>query len=202
MLVVAAPVAVPVIGPIPVADAGPRRSTTIRRIIKESRLHGLWIAAWSVVGFVGTALAPALTDQPLALMMLSPRALFAALAANSVGLFTFVILGTARLGVTDASYFLIGRRLPEAFSSPTSRPAKSRWWSQKVRWSAQIGDRMCRWLCDRPALAASVMFLRPNGKILAAAGAYGVPARLAAAASVLGTATFLAALHLGIGLIF
>ena len=202
MLAVAAPVAVPAVGPVPVERTRRQRWTTIRRIIKESRMHGLWIAAWSVVGFAGTALAPALTDQPLLLMMLSPRALFAALAANSVGLFTFVILGTARLGVTDVSYFLIGRRLPEAFAAPPARPASSSWWSQRLRWSARIGDRLCRWLCDRPALAAVVMFLRPNGKILAAAGAYGVSARLAAAASILGTATFLAALHLGIGLIF
>lgn len=189
----------------------PQRFTgPLRRLIRLSRRHGLWIAAWSVVGWIGTALVPALIDKPFALMMLSPRALFAALAVDSVSLVPFVLLGTARLGVTDASYFIIGRRIPEAFvatSSPAAPTATApsvvpSTWSLRIRQLARRGDSLCRWLCTRPLLAGSVLFFRPNGKYLAAAGAYGVSPVVAAVSSMLGTATFLAVLHLGVGSLF
>lgn len=90
----------------------------LRNIVRQSRRHGLWIFGWSIVGWIGTALAPVLTGKPFLLMLLSPRALFVALAADSVSLVPFVVLGTLRLSVTDVSYFVIGRKLPGEVGLP------------------------------------------------------------------------------------
>ena len=84
--------------------------------------HHWWIFAWSIIGWVGTALAPVLADKPFILMMLSPRALFVALAADSVSLLPFVLLGTLRLSVTDASYYVIGRKVPGEIACVHRRP--------------------------------------------------------------------------------
>jgi len=81
----------------------------------------LWIFAWSIVGWVGTALAPVLSGTPFLLMLLSPRAMFVALAADSVPLLPFVLLGTLRLSVTDASYYVIGRKLPSEIVPDSAR---------------------------------------------------------------------------------
>ena len=101
-----------------VVEALPRHYRTIpdfsrlRCVVRQSRRHGLWIFAWSIVGWVGTALAPVLSGTPFLLMLLSPRAMFVALAADSVPLLPSVLLGTLRLSVTDASDYVIGRKLP------------------------------------------------------------------------------------------
>lgn len=168
--------------------------------MRQSRRHGLWILAWSLVGWIGTALAPVLADQPFVLMMLSPRALFVALASDSVSLVPFVVLGTLRLSVTDASYFVIGRKLPRQTSQPvppSNGPIRSR-----IRRIARMGDRACRWFCARPRLAGAFLFFRPNGKYLGFAGAYGVSSWVAGLSATLGTATFLAAMHIGVAALF
>lgn len=172
----------------------------LRNIVRQSRRHGLWIFAWSIVGWVGTALAPVLADKPFILMMLSPRALFVALAADSVSLVPFVLLGTLRLSVTDASYYVIGRKLPREITVSSSRPAGRI--KALIRSVASRGDRLCRWFCARPRLAGAFLFFRPNGKYLGVAGAYGVNRWLAALSATLGTAVFLTAMHVGFGALF
>jgi len=175
----------------------------MRTVIRQSRRHGLWIFAWSIVGWVGTALAPALADKPLLLMMLSPRALFVALASNSVPLIPFVILGTLRLSVTDASYYIIGRRFPDGTDhAPTTTMARPSRWRIRLRRLATEGDRLCRFFCSRPRLAGTFLFFRPNGKYLGVAGAYGVQPFVAGLSAVSGTAVFLAAVHIGVSTIF
>ncbi len=47
--------------------------------------------------------------------------MFVALAADSVPLLPFVLLGTLRLSVTDASYYVIGRKLPSEIVPDSAR---------------------------------------------------------------------------------
>lgn len=152
---------------------------------------------WSAIGLAGTLLAPLLTGHPFVLMLLSPRALFVALASDSVGLVPFVLLGTLRLSATDASYYIIGRTLPDELAGRASRPNHGSI-RRAVATVAERGDRICRWFCSRPRLAGAFLFVRPNGKYLGLAGAYGVNRWLAGLSAILGTATFLTAMHVGI----
>jgi len=160
----------------------------------------LWIVLWSIVGWAGTLAAPVLLDHPFVLMLLAPRALFVGLAADSVNIVAFVLLGTLRLAATDASYFIVGRRFPRLAAKMTAPNAGRfvRYRAAAARW----GDRLCAWICDHAAKAAAVLFFRPNGKYLAVAGAYGVSARLAGLSSVAGTAIYLISFHLGVALLF
>lgn len=174
----------------------------LRTLLRQSRGHGTWIVLWSIVGWVGTALAPALTERPLLLMMLSPRALFVALASGSVSLIPFVVLGTLRLSVTDASYFIMGNRFPRGTDTPPSTNKRVSTVTRLMRRLGRKGDAICRWFCARPKIAGAFLFLRPNSKYLAVAGAYRVSPWLAGLSAVTGTATFLTAVHLGIGAIF
>lgn len=159
--------------------------------LRATGRHGAWIGVWSVIGWGGTLLAPLLIDHPFLLMLMAPRALFVALAADSVGLMGFVVLGTLRLGVTDASYFILGRRFRRTDRSPRGR------FRLLMRWT----DVMCRWLCKDRLRAGTVLFLRPNGKYLAVAGSYGVSPWVAGLSSVFGTALYLTSFHLGLGLL-
>lgn len=183
----------------------PRRSalpglSRLRAVLRRSRRHGAWIVLWSGIGLVGTLLAPVLVNHPFVLMLLSPRALFVAMASDSVGLVPFVLLGTLRLSATDASYYIIGRTLPDELAgNPTSDPGPVRRAIQAV---AGRGDRICRWFCSRPRLAGAFLFVRPNGKYLGLAGAYGVNRWLAGLSATLGTATFLTAMHIGVAAAF
>jgi len=137
----------------------------------------------------------------LMLMMLSPRALFVALASDSVSLVPFVLFGTMRLAATDASYYIIGRRFPRGIDRPPSTTPVTRWRARLRRLAAE-GDRLCRYCCSRPWLAGAFLFVRPNGKYLGVAGAYGVKPLVAGLSATCGTAVFLAAVHIGIGAIF
>ena len=71
-----------------------------------------------------------------------------------------------------------------------------------IRSAARRSDRVCRWFCARPRLAAAFLFLRPNGKYLGVAGAYGVNRWLAAMSATVGTAVFLTTVHVGLAAIF
>jgi len=51
-------------------------------------------------------------------------------------------------------------------------------------------------------LAAGVLFLRPNARYLAVAGAYGIPGVVAGSAAVAGTISYLVLIHSGVSFIF
>lgn len=176
------------------------RLAQLRSWLAASGGHGIWILVWSLVGWGGTALAPFLSEHPFVLMLLAPRALFVALAVDSVALIPFVIAGTLRLAMTDASYFILGRRFSRGDTPRRPRPlanARLRVARIFVRWT----DGLCRWLCNHGVKAGTVLFFRPNGKYLAVAGSYGVSARVAGWSSVSGTMLYLASFHLGVGLL-
>ncbi len=161
--------------------------------VKQSGPHGAWIALWSIVGWVGTATAPFLLDSPFLLMALAPRAAFVFLAAPTVGLFWFVVLGTLRLSITDANWFLVGKRLPQRSAPADHETPCSRW-----RIPMRISRKLMALLCKSAPLAALVLFLRPNGRYLGVAGAFGVDGRIAGVSSIAGTIVYLIAVHLGI----
>ncbi len=131
------------------------------------------------------------------LMLLAPRAAFVVLAAPHIGFVQFVVLGTARLAVTDASWFIVGKRFPERTGGPTVL-SRVRW----MRWTLRITTKLAAWLCSTGLLAAAVLFFRPNGRYLGVAGAHGVNSRLAGVSSVLGTVSYLIAVHIGVGSLF
>ncbi|MGI9606891.1 MAG: hypothetical protein ACR2P0_12200 [Acidimicrobiales bacterium] len=162
--------------------------------LKETRGHGVWIAVWSVIGIAGTLWSPFLFDQPVLLMALAPRTAFVLLAADDVSLMSFVLLGTARLGMTDASWYVVGRRSP-------GRTILERAPSQfaPLRLLMKGTNLLCSWLSRHNLLAGLVLFLRPNARYLGVAGAYNVCPRVAAVSSVVGTIAYLVAIHEGIG---
>lgn len=159
--------------------------------------HGPWIVGWASMSWLATLWSPALLAHPVLLMMLAPRAAFLMLAAPHIGLAQFVLIGTARLTVTDASWFIAGKRFPH-------RTGKASFLSRfrVMRWSVHISKKLCLWICSTGLLAAAVLFFRPNGKYLGVAGANGVSSRLAGFSSVLGTVVYLVAVHVGVGSFF
>ena len=160
--------------------------------LRQTGGHGLWIAVWSLVGAGGTVASPVLLGSPQLLMLLAPRAVFVALAAPGLSLPAFVALGLFRLSVADGSYYLIGRRSQQSVASFAERCRSKRWWSP-----AGFADRCARWLCRSKPMAGLVLFFRPSGRFIGIAGAYGVPAWLAASTSVTGTVVYLVAMHQG-----
>lgn len=177
-------VAPPLIVTVPTRRAPSRAVEWIRR----AGAHGAWIAVWSVLSWVGTASAPALLDKPFLLMLLAPRAAFIVLAAPHIGLVLFVLAGTFRLAVTDASWFIVGRRFP-----PRSTDKPRRWSMPWAEWAMRTAGR----LCANPFFASMVLFFRPNGKYLGVAGAKNVSPLLAGVASISGTVLYLIAMHEG-----
>ena len=165
--------------------------------IRKLGLHGLWILLWAVTSGLATLWSPALIDHPVFLMMLAPRAAFVVLAAPHIGFLPFVVLGTARLAMTDASWFIVGKRFPDRTGRPTLL-SRFPW----TRWTLRVTGQLCRWICSTGLLAATVLFFRPNGRYLGVAGANGVDPRLAGASSVLGTMIYLVAVHVGVGAFF
>ncbi len=184
----------------PVTQRQPLLATRLRsawETILGTGFHGAWIGLWSAVGLAGTLAAPFLLDQPLLLMALAPRALFVGLAAPGSDFLAFVIIGLIRLGIADASYFILGRRFPERTVSKKI-DGLPRW-----RRLAALGcHRLVTMISSTPLTAFLALFIRPSGRYLAVAGSYGVSPRLAGWSSVLGTVTYLVAVHQGLGFLF
>ncbi|MEZ5279906.1 MAG: hypothetical protein R2770_05500 [Acidimicrobiales bacterium] len=103
--------------------------------------------------------------------------------------------GTVRLSVTDASYFVCGRRAPSA--ARTRLPRKTSGFARLRSWGKRLGDL----IHERPVLASAVLFARPSGRHLAIAGACGVSGLQASLSAVLGTIAYLALIHQGLALL-
>lgn len=190
---------IPMAAPLSVRVPGFGSLTSLAR---ATGAHGLWIGIWSVVGVLGTALTPALLHRPALLLALSPRTLVVALAAAELGLIPFVLLGVARLSVADWSYFELGRRAGRTSGPPWLDRISSRLTLvAPLRWAVDLSNRLASMLCQSSPAAALVLALRPNGRYLAIAGAYGVSARLAATASLVGTVGYLVVVHRSISII-
>ena len=141
------------------------------------------LAALTAVSVIGTALAPLLGESPLLLMGLSPRLPFLAVAAPEVGLVPFLLLGTIRLCLADPFHYALGRRVGDA--AVTRLP------------SGRLGRLLQRLADARPGRVGVgvAVLVRPNGRHLALAGATRVPRALVGVLSLVGTASYLFAVH-------
>jgi hypothetical protein len=142
------------------------------------------LALLSLVSTVGTLAAPLLRTSPLLLVALSPRLPFLALAASRIGLVPFVVVGTVRLCLADPFHFRIGQRLAPVGGTGSGG-----------RLAARLADHALA----RP-LSGAAVFLRPNGRHLALAGAVGLRPLAVAALDLGGTVVYLACLHRAAGL--
>lgn len=121
-----------------------------------------------------TLLSPALAaDQPLLLAGLSPRVPFLALAAADTPLPLFLLVGLGRLVLADPIHYVLGRR----------------------HGAHRVGPRIQR-VVGRLGLAA--VAIRPNGPVLAAAGAGRLAPAGVVAADVTGTVAYLLLLRSGV----
>lgn len=188
---------------VPVNDvpAVVRPRTSVREslpgLIRSFGPHGAWIAIWSAVGAFGTVLTPLLLTRPLALLILSPRTVVVVVAAAQLDLIPFLLVGLFRLSVADWSYFELGRRAGAVSELPSSlagvRARVARFWP--LRLIGRVSHRLAAMVCRSRPAAALVLALRPSGRYLAVAGAYGVSWGLAAASSVFGTVAYLVIVH-------
>jgi len=173
-----------------------RQHHRLKRFIAQSLRHGYWISIWSIVGWVGTAASPALLDKPFLLMLMAPRTLFVAMASDSASFVPFVLLGTLRLSVADASYFIVGAKLPNEFEPKPLAPRNRL--TRAVNMVVSNINAAGHWFCSRPKFAGLFLFMRPNAKYLAVAGAYGVNPVVAGVSATAGTIAFLSAVHIGV----
>lgn len=149
------------------------------------RGHLVLLGGLTAVSVAGTVAAPALWHQPVLLMALAPRLPFLVLAAATVPLPVFLVVGTVRLCVADPVHFDLARRLGDRVE-----PLLPGW--GRVARTALAG----RW--GRPATAVWVV-LRPTSNQLRLAAWSGLRAHQALVLSALGTVAYLVALHLGTG---
>jgi hypothetical protein len=149
----------------------------------------------TVVSATATLASPYLmTRAPLLLMCMSPRVAFLGVAAQGTPLVPFVVLGFARLGLTDPLHYLIGRRFDrnDELHPATQRPSR---WPAFAGRLAPLVPRPIR-LAARPACYLAVL-VRPNGVNLLWAGTQRLPPARVALLDVLGTVSYLIAVHAG-----
>lgn len=151
------------------------------------RPHLVALAAVSATSAIGTVAAPALWRHPILLVALSPRFAFLALAAPTTALVPFLVVGTLRLGLTDPIHFDMGRRLGDRLLTDVA--GRSRY--GVIRRVARPG-RAARWL------VLSIVFLRPNGSMLAISGAQRTSPLANGVLALTGTAAYVTAVHVGV----
>jgi membrane protein DedA with SNARE-associated domain len=137
--------------------------------VTSRRLVGL-LAVLSALSTTATVLSPVLRDWPLLLAGLSPRAPFLYLAAGSTPLPVFVAIATARLVLADPISYALGRR---------HGAARVPRWVQRTVGTVGLG----------------AVLLKPNGSVLAAAGATGMRWRWVLLADLAGTVAYVVGLH-------
>jgi hypothetical protein len=149
----------------------------------------------TVVSATATLASPYLMNHaPLLLMCMSPRVAFLGIAAQGTPLLPFVLLGAARLGLTDPLHYLIGRGVgrTDEVHPATPRPSKGLAFVGRL---ASLVPRPIR-LAARPACYLAVL-VRPNGVNLLWAGAQRLPPARIALLDVLGTVSYLIVVHAG-----
>jgi hypothetical protein len=137
--------------------------------VTSRRLVGL-LALLSATSTAATVLFPFLRAWPLLLAGLSPRVPFLYLAAHDTPLPLFVLVATARLVIADPVSFALGRRHGAA---------------RVPRWVKRLVG----------AIGLGAVALKPNGSVLAAAGAGGLRWRWVLLADIAGTVTYVVGLH-------
>ncbi len=142
------------------------------------------IALLSGASMVGTLLTPVLAPaHPLLLVALCPRGVNLALASSRSPLWAFLVVGLMRLAAADPWHFLVGRHCGE----------------QLAAWTDNRAPRVARTLARTQRaverLGLTVVAVRPNGPVLAAAGSCRLSPTLVGVADVAGTLTYLLAVY-------
>jgi hypothetical protein len=166
-------------GTVPGVDEPRRRRPRFADVARRLRCPILGaIAALSLVSALSTAFAPALLGHPLVLVMLSPRLPFLAVAAAGVSAWSFIVVASLRLLVTDPLYFVLGRRHGAAAM-------------------AFVAGRLGRFGNLALRCVPLAVLLRPVGRHLVLAGAGRSRVWLIVAADVAGTLAYVLAIHAG-----
>jgi hypothetical protein len=150
----------------------------------RSALLAVPIAVLSIASVVGNVLAPRLLiTNPVLLAALCPRTLHLAVAAATMPLSTFLVVGVIRLGAGDPWHYLLGRKHGPAVAGALAR-------------RNLVLGRFTAWLLsivDRKAVIA--VATSPTGKVLMLAGAARARPSRVAAADITGTLLQLAAIY-------
>jgi len=134
------------------------------------------IFALIIVANVGDALAPRLVDtHPLQLLAMNARNRNAILVTNSLDPFSYYVVGTLRLLLSDPLFFLIGYWYGDT---------ALRWMEKRTKTFGQSMRQMEGWF-DKAAYP--LVFLMPNNVICLFAGAAGMSAPAFFAVNTSGT---------------
>ena len=157
-----------------------------------ARRHLLALVAVSAISTAATAASPWLiTGAPLLLAVLAPRMTFLTIAASGTSLPAFLLLGAARLVLTDPLHYAIGRTVGVA------RPRRRRWPEPVERAAALVRRVPARFgIAARPLCCVAIL-LRPNGLNLLWAGSLRLPKLLVGVLDVTGTTIYLVIVHTG-----
>jgi hypothetical protein len=182
----------------PIARLTRSGASALLERLRDHPARGVVVAIGVVTTLSSTATiaSPYLIGRaPLLLMCMSPRLAFLGVAARDTPLITFLLVGTARLALTDPLHYLLGQRLetPVCEGQAAARPKRGPR-ALVVRFVAGL-PRPLR-MAARPACYLAVL-VRPNGVNLLWAGAQGLPRHRVAALDLVGTATYLLVLHAG-----
>lgn len=171
---------------------GARERAPVRRCLAV-------LGVLSVASAGGTVGAPALWNQPLVLVLLTPRLPFIAHASGHVHWSILAPLVVARLCLADPAHFLLGRHGGDAARLRLRR------WSQRsrlFRWAAlspggTVHRALARVTPASRGSAAAVVAVRPIGRHLMLAGASHARPRTVAVADVAGTVLYVVAVLAG-----
>lgn len=164
------------------------RSTSLGAHLTPARcLAG--IGALSAVSAAGTVSAPALLGQPLALVLLSPRLPFLALAGATVRPGLLIPCVALRLCAGDVFHFRLGR---SGGDTAVGRRLKANRLTAH-RWAVSARQRLARHeVLARHSIIVGIL-VRPVGRHLFLAGASGACPRRVAVADAVGTLAYVIA---------
>lgn len=175
-------------------QSGRDRLATVLDVARShpARRYFLGLAAISAISGTATAASPfLLTRAPMMLALLAPRLTFLSLAASQTPLPVFLVLGLARLALTDPLHYAIGRTVE------ADRGRRSAW-PRPIQRAAVVTRRLRGrfGVAARPACCIAIL-LRPNGLNLMWAGSLRLPKLLVGALDVIGTVGYLLVVHTG-----
>ncbi|HEX8804618.1 MAG TPA: VTT domain-containing protein, partial [Acidimicrobiales bacterium] len=169
----AGPPAPPPAGP----DDGGTGGDTDRRPSRRSlTLLAVPLVALVVITNVGDAMAPTLVDtHPAVLIAMNARNRNLVLVTNSLDAWTYYVVGTVRLLISDPLFFILGAWYGDA---------AVRWMERRTRTWGQILRRFEEWFGKA---AYPLIFVAPNTYICLFAGAAGMPVGAFFAVNLAGT---------------
>src|ERR671923_2858987 len=137
---------------------------------------GLPLIALVIAGYIGDAAAPTLVDShPAWLIALNARNRNLILVTNSLDAWSYYVIGTVRLLLTDPAFFVLGYWYGDA---------AVRWMERRTRTWGDMLRQVEQWFGKA---AYPLIFVAPNNYICLFAGAAGMPLKAFFAVNVAGT---------------